>query len=136
MSDGSADIGIPDAEDQIFHGWWTKGRTRIPFDPTDIRAVFISMQGRLVRLPGDDDKRPCELLMQIGADYYRTPNSTWDGVPQPGVAGSRLKLVTDEWQSVSAMTFNDVGRTFPAGKRGIDKAEFLDNPPPLKLLDS
>jgi hypothetical protein len=137
-SDGSADIGIPDAEDQIFHGWWTKGRTQIPFAPTDIRAVFISMQGRLVRPAGADadDTRKCELLMQIGADYYRTRDSTWDGVPQPGVAASRMKLVTDEWQSVSAMTFNDVGRTYPAGKRGIDKAEFLENPPPLDLLES
>lgn len=136
--DGSADIGIPDAEDQIFHGWWTKGRTPIPFEPTDIRAVFISMQGRLVRPAhaGPGERRKCELLMQIGADYYRSRNSTWDGVPQPGVAASRMKLVTDDWQSISAMTFNDVGRTFPEGKRGIDKAEFLKNPPPLHLLEA
>jgi hypothetical protein len=136
-NDGSVAIGIPESTDQIFHGWWTKGRVRIPFSPTDIRAVFVSMQGRLA--PSESGKPEehgkTELLMQIGADYYRTPDSNWDGVPQPGVVGSRLKLLTERWQSISAMTFNDVGRTFPPGKRGIDKAEFLENMPPLDWVD-
>jgi hypothetical protein len=74
--------------------------------------------------------------MQIGADYYRSRESSWEGVPQPGVVSSRMKLVTDDWQTVSAMTFNDLGRTFPAGKRGIDKAEFLENLPPLDSLET
>ena len=73
-SDGSSAIRMPDSPDLAFHGWWTLGRVALPFAPTDIRAAFVTMQGRLVV---DDPARPddrgrAELLMQVGADYYRS----------------------------------------------------------------
>ncbi len=131
--DGSVVIGFPDSSDQVFHGWWTEGRLPIPFDPADIKAVFVTMQARLVdeREAATNERSTVQLLMQVGADYYRTRETTWDGVPAPAVVSSRLKLISTEWQSISAMTFNDVGRTDPPGSRGISKAEFLDNPPPF-----
>ncbi|MGE0799929.1 MAG: hypothetical protein AB7G13_23190 [Lautropia sp.] len=132
-SDGSVAIRMPDSSDLAFHGWWTKGRVAVPFDPADIRAVFVTMQGRLVvDDPGrPDDRDRAELLMQIGADYYQSLDFKWDGVPAPAVVSSRLKRLGNGWQAISAMTFNDVGRTDPPGRRGIDKAEFLENPPPF-----
>lgn len=131
--DGSVAIGFPESRELVFHGWWTKGRIPIPFAPTDIRAVFVTMEGRLIQadpsLP--DDRSEASLLMQIGADYYRSEDIPWAGVPAPAIVSSRFKLVTEKWQPISAMTFNDVGRTEPPGLRGISVDEFLENPPPL-----
>jgi hypothetical protein len=129
--DGSVEIGFPESRDQVFHGWWTKGRLEIPVNPADIKAVFVSMQARLAP---DHDRRQSsdvQLLMQVGADYYFSKDSTWNGVPAPAVVSSRLKLIKPDWQTISAMTFNDVGRSDPPGERGISRAEFERNPPPF-----
>ena len=132
--DGSTLVGLPRSDNQLFHGWWNRGRVDIPVPLDDIRAVYVSMQGRLVvadeKAPDDLDK--AQIMMQIGADYYPSREVGWNGVPAPAIVLSRLKLVTREWQPINALTFSDVGRTDPPGKRGISREEFLRNPPPLE----
>jgi hypothetical protein len=131
--DGSTVVGMPQSGDQLFHGWWTKGRIDLPVSPDDIRAIYVSMQGRLVKADAAmaDDRDKAEIMMQIGADYYQSREITWNGVPAPAIVGSRLKRLTGDWQAVNALTFNNVGRTDPPGDRGISREEFLQNPPPL-----
>ncbi|NLD54116.1 MAG: hypothetical protein GX652_05585 [Burkholderiaceae bacterium] len=131
--DGSTLVGLPRSDNQLFHGWWTKGRVDIPVPLDDIRAVYVSMQGRLVLADekAADDLDKARIMMQIGADYYQSRDIGWKGVPVPAIVLSRFKYVTREWQPINALTFNDVGRTDPPGDRGISREEFLRNPPPL-----
>ena len=128
-SDGSAEIKPPEDRNYAWHGWWQKSRATI--NPTDIAAVFITLQSRLtVDDPSKpDDRAKARLLIQVGSDYYRDVNTNW-GFIVPSIATSRSKLVTPEWQAFSATTFSDVGVQEPGG--GITEAAFRAAPPPLE----
>lgn len=127
--DGSVEVKPPQDPNLAWHGWWDLGR--VPIDPSDIDAVFVTIQGRLVvdnpSLP--DDRAAARLLFHVGADYYIDTATSWT-VPQPGVGVSRAKRVTNEWQAFSMTTFSNVGVQEPGG--GITEAAFRANPPPLE----
>jgi hypothetical protein len=127
--DGSVEVKPPSDRNLAWHGWWDLGR--VPIDASDIGAMFVTVQGRLVV---DDPSRPddrdrARLLFHVGADYYVDSATAWT-VPQPGVGLSRAKRVTNEWQAYSMTTFSDVGIQEPGG--GISEAAFRANPPPLE----
>ena len=128
-SDGSTEIKPPDDRNYAWHGWWEKGRVSI--NPTDIAALFITLQGRLtVDDPNKpDDRAKARLLIQVGADYYRDLSTNWTFIV-PSAATARSKLVTNDWQAFSATTFSDVGQQEPGG--GITEAAFRADPPPLE----
>ena len=128
-SDGSVEIKPPSDSSLAWHGWWTLGR--LPIDAADIDAVFVTVQARLIvdnpSLP--DDRSAARLLSQVGGDYYIDTATNWPGA-QPAAGVSRAKLVTNEWQSFSMVTFSDVGIQEPGG--GITQAAFRAAPPPLE----
>jgi hypothetical protein len=127
-ADGSVEIAPPASSGHAWHGWWDLGR--VPIEPTDIAAVFVTLQARLVvddaRKPDDRDK--ARLLLWTGVDYYLDGKTNWTA-PNPGAVASRSKRITSEWQAFNAMTFSDVGAQEPGG--GITEAEFRRKPPPL-----
>lgn len=128
-ADGSVDIKPPGDANYAWHGWWDNGR--VPINATDIAAVFVSLQARLVV---DDPSRPddrsaARLLVWAGADYYIDGSTPWS-VPNPAISASRIKRVTNEWQAFSATTLSDVGIQEPGG--GITSAQFRAAPPPLQ----
>jgi hypothetical protein len=128
LADGSVAIKPPADPRYAWHGWWRSGRVGI--EPTDIAAVFVTVQARLVvDDPHEpDDRDAARLLLQVGADYYPDARTNWT-VPAPAVATSRSKCIRRHWQAFNVMTFSDVGRQDPGG--GITEAEFRAVPPPL-----
>ena len=128
-ADGSSEVKPPADVNYAWHGWW--GRGRVEINPTDIAALFVTLQARLVvddpKLP--DDRAKARYLVQIGNDYYKDTSTTWKFIV-PSAMTARSKRVTNDWQAFSATTFSDVGRQEPGG--GITEAAFRADPPPLE----
>ena len=127
--DGSVEVKPPSNPSYAWHGWWNNGRT--PIDPTDIRAMLVTLQARLTvdNPAAGDDRSRSQYMIQVGADYYYDQNWNWT-IGAPGVGTSRSKLVRNDWQAFNLFTFTDVGISEPGG--GISEAEFRRNPPPLE----
>jgi hypothetical protein len=125
-AESTGGISIAPLAGNDFHGWYG-GRTEI--DGADIKAVFVTMQSRLIQndTSAADDRSVAKYLFDVGADYYPElgPSSHY----LPGVGVSRAKLLSNNWQSFNFMTFSDVGVQDPGG--GISEQEFRGNPPPL-----
>ncbi|MFT3801748.1 MAG: hypothetical protein QM766_11060 [Burkholderiaceae bacterium] len=128
-SDGSTEIKPPSDANYAWHGWWGKGRVTIP--PTDIAALFVTLQARLVvdDSKRTDDRANARYLVQVGNDYYKDTATSWSFVV-PSAMTARSKRVTNDWQAFSATTFSDVGIQEPGG--GISEAAFRAAPPPLE----
>lgn len=126
-AESSGGISIAPLAGNDFHGWYG-GRTAI--DGADIKAVFVTMQSRLIQDDplASDDRNVAKYLFDVGADYY--PEMGPSSFYLPGVGVSRAKLITNNWQSFNFMTFSDVGEQDPGG--GIPEQEFRSNPPPLE----
>jgi hypothetical protein len=108
------------------HGWWG---SRESINGPDVAAVVVTLQARLaVDNPnGVDDRSRAKYLVQVGADYYPTNGSAETVLPAVGI--SRAKLLTNDWQSFTMATFNDVGKQEPGG--GVSSREMRANPPPM-----
>lgn len=128
-ADGSVEIKPPADANYAWHGWWALGRVTI--DPTDIAAMFVTLQARLVvdDAARPDDRSQARLLVQVGADYYPDKSTGWPGA-NPAVATSRVKRVKNDWQSFNMTTFSDVGVQDPGG--GITESAFRAAPPPME----
>lgn len=109
-------------------------------EPANIRAIMVTVEYRLVldNASGTDDRAKAKYMLRIGADYYPRANlpSNW-AAPMgfiPAVVGSRAKLATNNWQSLSAFTFGPsvVYQDNASGNSGITEAEFRASPPPLR----
>ena len=122
-SDGASSLPLPNLN---LHGWWG-ARARI--DHGDIAAIVVTLEARLIadQESGVDDRSEAKYLLHVGADYY--PEDAPYGESLPPVGISRAKLVTNEWQSFTMSTLNDVGLQEPGG--GITSSELRSNPPPL-----
>lgn len=106
------------------HGWWGS-RARI--EVGNIAAIVVSAEARLIAgSNGPDDRSKAEYLMHVGADYYPEDAPQRESLPPVGI--SRSKRLTNEWQTFSMSTINDVGLHEPGG--GISSSEFRANPPP------
>lgn len=129
-ADGSRSIR-PAGGNDVFHGW---GRTE-NLDTKDVRAIFVTMQARLVvdNPARPDDRSKARYLIHVGADYYpETSTRVHQTAPSyyfPGVGVSRAKYVTNQWQSFNFSTI-DVAIQEPGG--AISTEELRRNPPPLE----
>lgn len=109
------------------HGWWG---AREPIQGWDVGAVVVTLQARLTVNVGSghDDRDKAKYLIHVGADYY--PDNAPPQQILPPVGISRSKLVTNDWQTFTMATLNDVGFQEPGG--GISSEEMRANPPPME----
>lgn len=106
----------------MFHHGYGKGYT-LP-NPADIRAVYVSMQFRLVvdDPAKPDDRANARYVVNAGADYWPGKGETWGVKYAPGIGGSRYLLATPSWRSTSIIVPNRLlGATYD---------EMRKNPPP------
>lgn len=80
-----------------FHFWPAAGRHELPDEP--ICGVVVTVQARQHPPPGTDATLSGQMLLGLGADYWRDRSAVWDGKgSNPGIALGRLRYVTDEWR--------------------------------------
>ena len=129
-SDGSVSI-LPPGGNLVFHGW---GGGFSNIDGSDLAAVFITLQARLVKdnSGGTDDRSRAKYLIHVGGDYYPDASTRVSDLAPAyffhGIGLSRAKLVNNDWQSFNFSTI-DAGVQDPGG--GLSEAELRANPPPL-----
>jgi hypothetical protein len=102
-----------------FHFWTKTGRATI--NPSDIKGMFTTLQGRLVINNPDlpDDRGTAKYLLGVGGDYWLNLSAPWDNFRTNGdIAIGRMKYVKKEWQAFNMCT--------------LTEKELRDNPPPLK----
>ncbi len=102
-----------------FHFWTKTGRSII--NPSDIKGIFTSLQGRLVinELSLPDDRETAKYLLGVGGDYWLNLSAPWDNFKTNGdIAIGRMKYVKKAWQSFNMCT--------------LTETELRNNPPPLK----
>lgn len=105
------------------HGY---GSQTILSNPADIRAVFVSMDTRLIldNPNGVDDRASAKLLTNVGADYWpdkASINNSWSYAP--GIGQGRFILATKDWRKATMIV--------PNGRFGATMQEMITNPPPL-----
>jgi hypothetical protein len=104
------------------HGY---GKVRSIEHPSDVRAVFIAMDFRLVVDDPEkaDDRTTARYVIDVGADYYPGEGMSWGMDYAPGVGNGRYLLATKQWRTASLLVPNKrLNATF---------AEIRTNPPPL-----
>ncbi len=133
-ADGSATIQ-PGAGGMAFHGWCC-GLRGLP-NPTDVGAVHVTMQARVVPNPYNraDDRSRARYLLHVGADYYPSAaeinvNMFTPSPYNPGVGVSRAKLLTANWQPVSMTTLTIPRKDAPSLTLSADQLRAA--PPPME----
>jgi len=126
----SSSIKVPEDRGYFWHGWWAAGR--LPIDPTDIAAMFVTVQARMVVADPSrtDDRARAQLGLQVGADYYLGTKTIYPEAYAPAVGISRTKTLTNDWQAFNFTTISDVGSQDPGG--GITESALRAAPPPLE----
>ncbi|MBX3018223.1 MAG: hypothetical protein KF767_10065 [Bdellovibrionaceae bacterium] len=122
MRNESSGVSFKPAYPDFGHGYGTHNT----IVPQDIRAVFVSMETRLILddPSGADDRASARYLVNVGADYWpdaASVNTTWSYAP--GVGHGRFILATSNWRLATMLV--------PNGRYGADYQEMIDNPPPL-----
>lgn len=80
-----------------FHFWPATGRHDLPDEP--LCGVVVAVQARQHPPPGTDATLSGQLLLGLGADYWRDRRAVWDGKgSNPGIALGRLRYVIGEWR--------------------------------------
>jgi len=126
----SSAIKVPENRGYFWHGWWGAGRLSV--DPTDIAAMFVTVQARMVVADASraDDRAKAQVGLQVGADYYLTTSSIYPEAYAPAIGINRTRTITNDWQAYNFTTFSDVGVQDPGG--GISEAAFRAAPPPME----
>jgi len=123
-----------DNDNILIHGWSTGGFASITPDDVDAIVVFARAKLELDDDQGTDDRDDSVYLLGLGADYYPDVDSSVDDfAPEtynPGVGLSRLKRVTEDWQTFGFVTIEATGVAQDPGG-GITVAELEAAPPPL-----
>lgn len=104
------------------HGY---GRGVSIADPSDIRAVFIAMDFRLIVADPKkaDDRSKARYVVDVGADYYPGKGSSWGVGWAPGIGNGRYLLAKNNWRAATLLVPNKaLGATFD---------ELRKNPPPV-----
>jgi beta-glucanase (GH16 family) len=113
MTAGAASNGATSYTNHWFTPW-----PRIDIVNNDVGGVIMQCQMRLIlnNSGGTDDRALAKYVVNIGGDYY--PTATGPGIANnPGIAGSRFKVVTNNWRTISMTTMTD--------------AQMRVNPPPF-----
>lgn len=103
-----------------FHFWPASGRHDLPDEP--ICGVAVTVQARQHPSPDTDATLSGQLLLGLGADYWRDHRAVWDGKgSNPGIALGRLKRVTGEWRwhALNTASESDTMRLLNAGYAGM-----------------
>lgn len=98
--------------------------TQTTIVPQDIRAIFVSMETKLVleNASGIDDRSSAKYLVNVGADYWpnaQAVNTTWSYAP--GVGQGRFILATPDWRKATMIV--------PNGRYGATMQEMIDKYP-------
>lgn len=101
-SDGS--ISVTAGGGFNFHFWPSE---RATINPNDISGVFTTVQARLILddLSKPDDRAIARYLLNVGVDYWNTPDARWDNWTTNDDAGmGRFKYVNSDWQAFNMST--------------------------------
>jgi hypothetical protein len=98
--------------------------TQMTIVPQDIRAVFVSMETKLVleNASSADDRSSAKYLVNVGADYWpnaQAVNTTWGYAP--GIGQGRFILATQDWRKATMIV--------PNGRYGSNMQEMIDKYP-------
>jgi len=133
-ADGSVAIKINRGSPYATHGIWPQGKIDISPIVADIRALFVTVQARLVvdnpALP--DDRASANLLMHVGGDYYPDMSATAATSFPPSAGLSRSKRITSNWQSFNFATIDAARQDYQGSTASIPTSLFRSNPPPLE----
>lgn len=95
--DTGGEYAVAFGRGNAFHFWPAAGRHELPDDL--ICGVAVTVQARQHPLTGTDATLSGQLLLGLGADYWRDRRAVWDGKgSNPGIALGRLRYVTGEWR--------------------------------------
>ncbi|WP_413290661.1 hypothetical protein [Bdellovibrio sp. HCB337] len=98
--------------------------TQTTIVPQDVRAVFVSMETKLVleNASGTDDRSSAKYLVNVGADYWpnaQAVNKTWSYAP--GIGQGRFILATQDWRKATMIV--------PNGRYGSTMQEMIEKYP-------
>ncbi len=114
--DGSISVMAGNGYNFLF---WPKA-VRATIDPSDIAGVFTKVDARLILDDPSqtDDRHTAEYVLNMGGDYWLSPEAQWDNFKSNGsIAMGRFKRVSADWQSFTMTT--------------LTAEQLQDNPPPL-----
>lgn len=117
-SEDSGGISVSFRDGYNFHFWAKNGRTSM--DPSDIKGVWISLEGRLIlNDPNmEDDRSQANFLLGIGGDYWRSLTVEWDNFQSSGdIAIGRMRYLSNDWESFNMHT--------------LTSEQLENNPPPF-----
>jgi hypothetical protein len=106
-----------------FHFWPVRGRSGI--DPKDVKAVFSTVQAKLVLANpnGPDDRDNAKYLLGVGADFWQSTTAPWNNFQTNYDAGiGRHKYVKKYWRAFNMITLSP----------GLSADEVRRNPPPIR----
>ncbi|MFK7965394.1 MAG: hypothetical protein AB8C46_15645 [Burkholderiaceae bacterium] len=130
---GSTLIDVDRGSPNVYHGIWPQGVIDIGDAVGDMRALFTTVQARLVVADPSraDDRDQAFWMLQSGADYYPYVGVTETDARPPGAGLSRSKRISSQWQSFNFATIDNARLDYrgPQVKIGLD--ELRQNPPPL-----
>ncbi|MBW4653539.1 MAG: hypothetical protein KME20_10975 [Kaiparowitsia implicata GSE-PSE-MK54-09C] len=116
--EGNGSISVMAGDGYTFH-FWPKA-VRATINPTDIAGVFTKVDARLILDDPSqaDDRHTAEYVLNMGGDYWLSPEAQWDNFKSSGgIAMGRFKKVSADWQSFTMTT--------------LTAEQLQDNPPPL-----
>lgn len=105
------------------HGY---GKTAALADPSDVRAVFMAIDFKLVvdNPALADDRAKARYVVDVGADYYPGKGMSWGLGYAPGLGNGRYLLATNDWRTATLLV--------PNKSMNATSEEIRTNPPPLK----
>ena len=118
-SDNGGGVSVTAGNGYNYH-FWPK-QSRVEIDPTDIAAMFTTVQARLIL---DDESKPddrdqARYLLSMGGDYWLNTSIGWAEFKTNGdFAIGRFRYVTTEWQAFNSWTG--------------DEETIRNNPPPIE----
>ncbi|MFM1987080.1 MAG: hypothetical protein RJA99_37 [Pseudomonadota bacterium] len=133
-ADGSVAVKVPLNSPNVMHGIWEQGKLDIANIVTDVGALFVTVQARLVV---DDPSRPddraaANLLMHVGGDYYPDMTATAANSFPPSAGLSRAKRITSDWRSFNFATLDVARQDYTGPTASIPTSLLRSNPPPLE----
>ena len=132
--DGSVAVRVPLNSPNVMHGVWEQGKIDIASIISDVSALFVTVQARLVvdDPARPDDRAAANLLLHVGGDYYPDMAATAANSFPPGAGVSRTKRITSEWQSFNFATIDVARQDYTGASASIPTSQLRANPPPLE----
>ena len=120
-NESTGGVSIKPDYPNFYHGYGNP----ISIDPTDVRAVYVSMDFKLAvdSTSKPDDRDSAKYAVNAGADYWPgNGQATWSLGYAPGIGTGRTKLATKDWRTATLLV--------PNKNYGATMEELRNNPPP------